>query len=225
MITKHVYSGCNKKLAAREITIINTYREIFQQHSLPEDKQFISLCGLCCDTDKGNILLKDSELEHILREKIITNPSQYHGIDASIDTIAANKLISDFAQTEDKPNWYNKFFSQAFNEISREKWFNPGIINFDCTAMPEKAIGDIKRIINQTSKVDNVLLVCNLVTRARSKICTPEQLFDIINKSGLRKTLMENNWILPEAVYVYNGTGKRSNTTMTTFIAYKINEK
>ena len=222
MLTKHVYTGCNKKLAAREETIFNTYRKLFQTNCLPSNKQFVSLCGLCCDVDKGNIILKDSELDHILREKFVINPSQYHGIDSNTDTILANEKIVDFVDAEDKPSWYNQYFSLALNQISRESTFNPGVINFDSIVMPEKGMTNIKQIVKQTRNIKNVLLVCNLVTKSRDRVCTPEELFELIHSSGLKQLFNETNWILvDDVVYSYQGTGKRSKTTMTTFVAYK----
>jgi hypothetical protein len=216
-----MYSGCNKKITAREMTVIGPYREIFKQQSLPMQKQFISLCGLCCDVDKGNILLKDSELDHILKSRLLESPSQYHGIDANPDTISANKLISDFVGSTEQPNWYCKYFKLGIDRIAREEWFNPGIINYDCTVMPEKAMGDLKQIINLTKNKNDILVVCNFVTRARHKTCSPEELFEIIKTSGLLDLLNRDQWVLHEVIYQYNGTGKSSNTTMSTIVFYK----
>lgn len=64
-IQSQVWSG-NKKIIARQETIINQYRKIYNRQSIPQEKEYWTMCGNL--SDNNNNINHDSEYAQIIRE-------------------------------------------------------------------------------------------------------------------------------------------------------------
>ena len=157
---KKSYQACPKKLNARQATIIDAYRKLFNQQALPSSKQYWTLSATCVD-EKG-LPLVGAELDQLLKSGLI-QPNQFVGIDINPNVIATN---SKFTQA----TWYNDDILAAMNKhFCNGLNFNPGIVNCDFIGGPGTQSAKFANIIQFITNRDimDVMVVGNFVMKSR----------------------------------------------------------
>lgn len=114
------------KQRAREKTIIAPYRKLIGNKSLPENQQYVSMCGFQ-DGDK-------CEIETMIKNKLIKK-EQFIGVDREKFIISYNKKLHP------KANWACNDWKMFLLNLYKNKNFNPGIVNLDTVNTVEGRIG------------------------------------------------------------------------------------
>ena len=194
---------CKKKLKARGF-IMYAYNKIFNRTSIPNDKEFWSLCSRQVKYGK---LIDGSELDQLTKANFITM-KQYHGVDIEVSTIKANKKLTD-------SHWYH---GSLLNVIEHNKC-NAAIINCDLIEMVDTGIELINHLMHKAnypeSPKKDLMIVGNFITKTRYGITTSFE--------DLKLTIQNNmveQWKVFDECYPYKGTGN-SKTEMCTVIFYK----
>jgi len=209
---------CHKKKLSRQDTIIDAYRNIFNTHSIPLDRQYWTLCNYQAD-NMGNIT-EASEIGQMVNSELI-KINQFYGVDILPEVIKHNKKYITNA------NWFTGSLYDII--IDNLDYFNPSIINIDLNCMMNKSIHIITRILELINalKTKNIMIVLNvMITNPRQK--TTSQLIEI-NKSFISKFLKNKSFlnnavdwnIYKNKIYSYHGTGKKGKTIMSTLILWK----
>jgi len=140
------------KIQSRRENIIIPYREHIANKLLPL-KQFWTLSGQCTD---GNNPLEGCELLQMIEEQFIT-PDQYRGVELTPEIYKMNKLVYPNIQ------FINDDFYSAMKQSYQNNEFNPGIVNFDSTYLPERGITYLSDILYFLTDINikQVLLIGN----------------------------------------------------------------
>ena len=215
-IQSQVWSG-NKKKIARQETIINQYRKIYNRQSIPQDKQYWTMCGNL--SDNNNHLNQDSEYSQIIREGLIT-PNQFRGVEIDDTIYNRNKQVLPHIEI------YKDDFFKTLNRQANQNQFNPAIVNADLINMPEIGAIYISKIIALLSMMPGeIMLVANLVldspyispTRKKQDI----DRFLINLKNQHKFNAFKHHWNFDNECYKYAGNREHSRTTMGSYIFYK----
>ena len=215
-IQSQVWSG-NKKIIARQETIINQYRKIYNRQSIPQDKQYWTMCGNL--SDNNNHLNQDSEYSQIIREGLIT-PNQFRGVEIDDTIYNRNKQVLPHSEI------YKDDFFKTLNRQANQNQFNPAIVNADLINMPEIGAIYISKIIALLSMMPGeIMLVANLVldspyispTRKKQDI----DRFLINLKNQHKFNAFKHHWNFDNECYKYAGNREHSRTTMGSYIFYK----
>lgn len=114
------YNKSKRKHDARKI-MIDLYRATTKRESIPDDKQYWTLCNI---QPEGDHLTFGSEINQILSAGLIKNKNQFHGIDNNLEYIQQNRI------THPEAHFYHGDWK---NVVKYEviEGFNPAIIYFD----------------------------------------------------------------------------------------------
>jgi hypothetical protein len=214
--------SCPRKAQARKDTIIEPYQELFQK-SLPINKQYWTLAGPCYDVE-GN-MGTNSEFWQLTSSGLIF-ANQYHGIDNSEEIIENNRKCIKTG------NFYHGDFITQLQIAAETGNFNPGIINCDFTKMVKTSAVDIGNIIYLLDKQDihDTMIIVNFMvnnpyagkldknTNINKMI---EEFWNELKNNQRLNSSWTNDWNVYPECYLYGGTGKKSKTTMITFILFK----
>ena len=215
-IQSQVWSG-NKKKIAREETIINQYRKIYNRQSIPQDKQYWTMCGNL--SDNNNHLNQDSEYSQIIREGLIT-PNQFRGVEIDDTIYNRNKQVLPHIEI------YKDDFFKTLNRQANQNQFNPAIVNADLINMPEIGAIYISKIIALLSMVPGeIMLVANLVldspyiSPTRKKQDIDRFLVNLKNQHKFNS--FKRHWNFNNECYKYAGNREHSRTSMGSYIFWK----
>jgi hypothetical protein len=215
-IQSQVWSG-NKKKIAREETIINQYRKIYNRQSIPQDKQYWTMCGDLSDK-KGNIN-HDSEYSQIIREGLII-PKQFRGVEV------IKELYDNNVDVLSNIEFYNDDFFKTLNRQANQNQFKPAIVNADLINMPEIGAIYISKIIALLSMMPGeIMLVANLVldspyispTRKKQDI----DRFLVNLKNQHKFNAFKHHWNFNNECYKYAGNREHSRISMGSYIFWK----
>ena len=215
-IQSQVWSG-NKKIIAREETIINQYRKIYNRQSIPQDKQYWTMCGNL--SDNNNHLNQDSEYSQIIREGLIT-PNQFRGVEIDDTIYNRNKQVLPHIEI------YKDDFFKTLNRQANQNQFNPAIVNADLINMPEIGAIYISKIIARLSMMPGeIMLVANLVldspyiSPTRKKQDIDRFLVNLKNQHKFNS--FKRHWNFNNECYKYAGNREHSRTSMGSYIFWK----
>jgi len=210
--------NCPKKTQARKETIIDRYREMSGNHSIPQDRQYWAMCGQCTMEDGSPN--DNSELGQMVSSGLIT-PEQFHGVEIVKETNDMN--VAAYPDV----NFYLGDFVSVLTSQYGTPGFNPAIINADMIAMKDKAVPFFTRILSVMSKPKvrgDLMVVCNLIRDFGCNLHhqTVEEVVDkFCSDDRYAHAMEEADWTVHHSVYDYYGTGKGSRTGLTTFVFYK----
>jgi hypothetical protein len=215
-IQSQVWSG-NKKIIAREETIINQYRKIYNRQSIPQDKQYWTMCGNL--SDNNNNINHDSEYAQIVREGLI-QPHQFKGVEIDETIYNRNKQVLPNIEI------YQDDFFKTLNRQANQNQFKPAIVNADLINMPEIGAIYISKIIALLSMMPGeIMLVANLVldspyispTRKKQDI----DRFLVNLKNQHKFNAFKHHWNFNNECYKYAGNREHSRTSMGSYIFWK----
>jgi hypothetical protein len=215
-IQSQVWSG-NKKIIAREETIINQYRKIYNRQSIPQDKQYWTMCGNL--SDNNNNINHDSEYAQIIREGLI-QPHQFKGVEIDETIYKRNKQVLPNIEI------YQDDFFKTLNRQANQNLFKPAIVNADLINMPEIGAIYISKIIALlTMMPGEVMLVANLVldspyiSPTRKKQDIDRFLANLKNQHKFNA--FKHHWNFNNECYKYAGNREHSRTSMGSYIFWK----
>jgi len=215
-IQSQVWSG-NKKIIAREETIINQYRKIYNRQSIPQDKEYWTMCGNL--SDNNNNINHDSEYAQIVREGLI-QPHQFKGVEIDETIYKRNKQVLPNIEI------YQDDFFKTLNRQANQNQFKPAIVNADLINMPEIGATYISKIMALLSMMPGeVMLVANLVldspyispTRKKQDI----DRFLVNLKNQHKFNAFKHHWNFNNECYKYAGNREHSRTSMGSYIFWK----
>lgn len=197
-MTPKTYVHCPRKHAARETTIIELYQNL-RGPSIPEDKQYWSMCAQCANKDG---IIEGSELDQIVKAGLI-KPEQFHGVDTSKEIYDNNSLYP-------VSHWYKKDFLLEMKLAQEAGRFNPEIVNADLLNMPEIAAKKAGQILGFLSDFDHTdaIVVLNVVLKSHNRYSNVESLQQELCKDQFfRIVWSKGGWkIADNHVYIYHGT-------------------
>lgn len=207
--------SCPKKQKARWETIISQYQKHFQQ-TLPENKQYWTLCGQCATQDGEQ--LQGCEIWQLVESNLI-KANQFRGVE--IDEEIYNINQKAFPEIQ----WHHDDFYNAMLKVQSNKTFNPAIVNIDLPKTPDGGCHYTSKILSFLSDCcDELLVVVNLILR-KSFYTTKDgdYVIDQLNKfPQFRYAMKKGKWQLSDLYYTYNGAGETgSRTGMGSFIFIK----
>jgi hypothetical protein len=215
-IQSQVWSG-NKKIIAREETIINQYRKIYNRQSIPQDKQYWTMCGNL--SDNNNNINHDSEYAQIVREGLI-QPHQFKGVEIDETIYKRNKQVLPNIEI------YQDDFFKTLNRQANQNQFKPAIVNADLINMPEIGAIYISKIIALLSMMPGeIMLVANLVLDSpyispnRKKQDMDRFLVNLKNQHKFNA--FKYHWNFNNECYKYAGNREHSRTSMGSYIFWK----
>ena len=215
-IQSQVWSG-NKKIIARQETIINQYRKIYNRQSIPIDKQYWTMCGNL--SDNNNNINQDSEYAQIIREGLI-QPHQFRGVEIDETIYNRNKQVLPNIEI------YQDDFFKTLNRQANQNQFKPAIVNADLINMPEIGAIYISKIIALLSMMPGeIMLVANLVldspyiSPTRKKQDIDRFLVNLKNQHKFNS--FKHHWDFNNECYKYAGNREHSRTSMGSYIFWK----
>jgi hypothetical protein len=215
-IQSQVWSG-GKKIIARQETIINQYKKIYGNESIPIEKQYWTMCGNL--SDNNNNINPHSEYAQIIQEGLI-KPEQFCGVEIDETIYNRNKLILPDVKI------YNDDFFKVLNKQALQNKFNPAVVNADLINMPEKGAEYISAIIALLSLIPgNIMLVANIVLDSPYKgHLNKRQDVNIFLKYLFQQhkfNSFKHHWNFDNVCYKYAGNREHSRTYMGSYIFYK----
>jgi len=185
--------GTDGKQAYRRQCIIEPYREYYNRQSIPQDKQYWTLCG--AHTIKG-LPMQGCELEQLTTDPHLIQAGQFVGVDNDLDIINSNKLALPEA------TWIHSDFADA---IHNAKLFNPAIVHADTINMSHRAIDLILSIASRIEEHrGQVMLIANVVYKRPFKKGDPKQFAKSIID------LLDDRWRMSKQVYIYSRLNNKS---------------
>ena len=152
-----------KKIDSREQGIILSYHESFGRDSIPEDKQYWTMCGAYFnETTKEKL---HGELGQLTDVGLI-KPEQFHGVDCEEVT------IKDNLEAYPDINWHHGDFKEVMGQAAYENRFDPAIINYDGVMQPEfgaKYLKSIMKFVDHNVKGELMLVANFMVNNPHSK--------------------------------------------------------
>lgn len=210
---------CHRKEQSRQDTIIDAYRNTFNRDSIPDDRQYWTLCNFQAD-EQGNIP-EASEVGQLTDSGLI-KMNQVYGVDFYQNIIDHNKTHIPEA------NW---FCGELYEKITEHiDIFHPSIINIDLNCMVRRSIIISTKVLNLLNSMilNDVMMVLNvMVTNPRQKNSLT---LDILNNMFIEKFLNNNTFLVnandwnvygDDKLYSYHGTGKHGKTIMSSLILWK----
>jgi len=208
-----------KKEQAWEETIAQQLFQKTHKWSIPKDRQLVTLSGLCAEDGK---LLSGCEYDRATRsfdgrKPIISDPSQFVGIDYDPEIIKANRKVCPDAK------WLCGDFYESLCILLSENNLSPLVVNADFTCMPAAGCGYLASIMNLLSFCPGpILLVGNMVLSfCHVRNTTIDEAVDSLYKEENFKAAMNSGWVLDDEWYWYKGTGKSGGTCMASLIFFK----
>ena len=203
------------KIDSRTIGIIQLYREIFEEESIPRKNQYWTMCGAHFNRS-GPIR---GELGHLTDDKLIVS-QQYFGVDREKEIIISNAKIH--------PNvrWLCGDFLDCMERYKTANKFNPRIINYDGVMQPRHGTMYLRKIMKfiDYNVPSEILLVANFVlvnpyTRNQKYRFTINQTIQMLKKIYIAP----KHWTVIPQAYVYPGTNTNNYTEMGMIMFYKDN--
>lgn len=212
-IDNPIWGHCPKKAEARNETIVRMWRDHFKTDAISPDKQYWTMCGGYFDKDgqpqKGELFQ--------LQEAGLITLDQFYGVDQSDVVIAKNKKLYP------KIRWLHGDFLLQMKQAAIAKTFNPAIINYDGVHGKKIGAHELKSILVflDNNVKGELMLIANFALKLpyprAPKSTGPEVIGYLLEQVYAKKP----HWKVHDEFFNYHGTGKRSKTTMGTFIFYK----
>jgi len=167
-----------EKIKAREETIIKIYSVLFDQQSLPLDKQYWTLCSKCINDGK---IIENTEPYQVINSGLI-RPHQFHGVEIEIEIHNINKTCSDL-------NFYHGDLLSVLRQEAHKPDFNPAIVNADFFGTPITEAKKFLDILYLLRNQRDIMVVGNFSLQAKHKKFVPDDIIIELNKHSLVKEI------------------------------------
>jgi len=209
------WDSIDKKIS-REQTIINIYKEYFNSQSIPEDKQYWTLCG--SHYNKFGSPIK-GEYGHLIESGLIKS-HQFYGVDREKEIIEKNLEVYP------ELNWLHGDLLDWMEKYSICGLFKPTIINIDSVFQPKKGTRYLKSIMSFLDYTcnDELLLICNLILKNPYKAIDNLQ-YSIHDALKMISDIyyVPDHWSVIPKGYVYSGISNHAKMGTLMFLKEKHN--
>lgn len=217
------YGTSEKKLRARQTTVIDMYRRETGRRSIPKGLQHWTLCGDM--SGPATTLQKNCELLHLLREGYISSPTQFYAAEKNVDTFARTAAAVSASLTTALPNLRYGDIVSVMAEHRRLGILRPAVVNLDTTVEPKASTVLLARVMDVLSdSPSGTFLIWNFVLEQPrwGRYHTLEDVQASLNANALLK-LIGSAWTDVGSPGLYKGTGKAHNAyTMCTITWRKL---
>jgi hypothetical protein len=211
--------GTSKKLEARRVSVIQPWRELSGQLSLPPFTQYWTLCGKL--TDSGGITL-DPFCEPLqLVEEGLIRITQFNGVERDRLIHAQNAAAVTSPDHKHRPHLFWGDLVQVLDNASASECFRPAIVNIDTPASPKhgfEVLAGVLAVLNRTGH--KTMVVWNVVAEDRLKGQQRKfqpQLERFADYEFLDRQLRAG-WWAALGQYEYSGTSTYSVSKMVSFV-------
>ena len=206
-----IWSG-NKKIIARQETIIDQYRNLYQRNSLPEDREYWAMCGLL--TDQNGLENKLNEYVQ-LNDQGLIKPKQFFGVELQEEIYKKN--INCYPNL----NIFHGDFFKVLNKHANESKLNPAIVNMDTIKMPKSAAEEFSKVLALLSNLPGeTMLVVNICLKCRHLINDENNFLTHLKNNHLFNAF-KHHWNFDNKCYKYAGNSEHKKTEMGSYIFFK----
>lgn len=205
---------CSSKREARELTIIQAFRNATGLQQIPRERQYWTLCGPL--VLEGS-LIAGCEYDQVLSSGVLHSPSQFHGVERKRDVHQANQALLP------GPNLYLGEIHAVLEEALSRGALAPAIVNLDTFYEPRKAVALLGSVLDILNHVEGpTLVVLNTILRRKewSRYYTFEDVVSEVNRDPFCKSQLSYGWVESGLGYEYQGKGK-ARVTMGTVVYYQ----
>lgn len=172
-----------QKIEARQHSIIDVYRDIFKQQSIPPNQQYWTLCGKCVVDEQ---IESGTEPDQLINSEFI-KPFQFHG--AEIDQDIYNNNL----QCKQLNFYHGNIVSVLKDQHYNNKGFNPGIVNADFLRSPKTEAYKFLEILSLLKGYSQVMVAGNFCTKYYGKDDGIDSIIDAMNSYDL-STVVSKYW-------------------------------
>jgi len=183
------------KRKSRFHNVIKLYETAFGVKSIPEGKQYWSMCGAHFNDDgplKG-------EFGQLLEYGLI-HKDQYFGVDIEEEIIEKNQEL--YPDT----NWINNDFLESMMESKRKGEFNPSLINYDGIMQPEfgsQYFRNILSFIDYNVSNELLLIASFVLENPYSNSKRRSYTIDDVAHNITKRYLIPKHWVASPIAYIY----------------------
>lgn len=207
------FSSCPKKFEARDLSVINAYRDLSKRKAIPNHKQYISLLGpLSGHGFEEPLHVAARGLAHL---------SQIVGIERNADTHESNQKTNR-AHYQDTLDLHQGDVVTVLERLSREGRLSPAIVNLDMMQDHQTTLPVLLRVFSILEDSPGPIMVvwnAMLSHKVYTQI-NPERLKHAVADPRLTSALHEYGWQI-RGYHEYAGTGSKSATTMGTVVFWR----
>lgn len=215
------FGTCERKREAREVTIIEVYRSIFDREALPLDRQYWTLCGQMVDAGTG-LFQPFCELRHVVTQGLVS-PHQFVGVELNAEIHALNKSVGERTYSKGAgPTFINGEITRVLDENLGRGTLYAEVVNLDLICEPKEGVKILSRTMDILNHIDGpTMLVWNVIlsrTWPLKRTHTWSEVAEALNEDSLFRSARPHGWSqFEEKVFPYGGTGN-SSTTMGTVV-------
>lgn len=204
------FHNCAAKRRAREATILRPYRSLTGLRSIPESRQYITLCGPLFGPG-GSVPDPASEFRHMLAEDFVTAP-QFLGVEFKRSVHEANARVVAGLPPEDRPVLIHGDIRRVVENLSTSGKLRPAVINLDTQFGPENAVRTLCSILETLNDCEDrgfVLVVLNMIVEDRrfGRAHTADVLVHALKEPRCLGLLRSGGWRDAHAAYEYASAG------------------
>lgn len=198
------------KILAREQTVIEVYRYLSGRDSIPDGKQYWTMCGQNANED--GTIRSGCEFEHVVSSGLV-HPSQFFGVELVPEIHELNCSMKCEA------SWIHGDLYDVMVERDNIDKLSPAIVNVDHVKMPHSGGSRyVLRVMALLSEIPGPCMVtANLVLRYRSHKKSYQDYISCLSRDSMSYVL--GSWEVGDMMYVYSGACGR--TEMGTMIFWK----
>lgn len=220
----HAQWDCIEKIRSREIAIIDLYRHVFGEQSIPGDCQYWSMCGAHFNGVGNERRQLKGELGHLCESKLIHH-KQYIGVDKEKLIIDENRnMLPDM-------NWIKGDFLDTMERAIYEHKFNPAIINYDGVMQPKYGTQYLKKILKMVdyNVSRELMLVANFVLL--NPYSDPKKVYQFSIMDTIESLAsiywIPDHWDVFPRAYQYTSPSRNGNSVMgiIVFVKHEHNPK
>jgi len=215
------YGKCPRKHQARDLTVVQAYRNLTGLRSIPKDQQYWTLCGPLADSTGG--LQPGCELIHVLEAGLLLRPSQFHGVERLEEVHLASLAAVRGAFRGKQPNLYHGEFHTVLEQALSRKALKPAIVNLDTLYEPTSAavlLGQVLHLLNYVPGPKMVILNVIVDNPRYGRRHSMQRLVEAVRSDAFCHHQLGFGWVESDQGLIYAGTGKTS-VKMGTTIFYQ----
>lgn len=215
------FGMCHTKAAARRASIIEPWRTLSGLEHIPGDRVYVTLCGPLADV--AGTLQSLCEPVHMAAEGLI-RLDQCHGIERRPEIHQANvaAVIRDLPMG-DRPHLHEGELTDVLSDFLSSRILRPAIVNIDLFDGPRQGLSTLARVLSILNGFTPPMLVVWNVVAARtwpSRNDLRSEFARLSTHGALNSAIERGAWRW-HGHFEYHGTGRRSQTTMRSYILWR----
>lgn len=216
--------SCLKKIAWRQLSIIDCYRCCSGLESIPSDRQYWTMPNKTLDKSfpEAPRLLPDCEFDQVIRAGL-AKPDQCHGVER------VEEIYRDNARVPSVHAYFGDF-AAVMSQEAYKGYYNPAIVVYDAVEYPTTSreyFPHLLLMLTQLS-VTGVLAVWNFIIKAHYHAeFDPRSISGILGDSDILAAAIREarrsgkEWHFGPKAFKYNGSGKGHQSKLASVYFYR----